>query len=187
MERSTWTEVPGILRLPFWIMMNVGASSRHLQRPSLASRRPCRAGASAASRRERPAVIGTLMCLPSSSAAAQEKIFAEHPGLSLEELVREKGEHYAPPLYLSFSHLRPDMGMQKRILKIGLPQAVEVFGMWGIQMFCLSIISELPITGVLGVHNIAVRIESLSASCPASPSAWQPPHWWGSTWAPGMR
>ncbi len=48
------------------------------------------------------------------------------------------------------------------ILKIGLPQAVEVFGMWGIQMFCLSIISELPIKGVLGVHNIAVRIESLS-------------------------
>ena len=33
------------------------------------------------------------------------------------------------------------MGMQKRILKIGLPQAVEVFGIWGIQMFCLSIIS----------------------------------------------
>lgn len=34
--------------------------------------------------------------------------------------------------------------------------------MWGIQMFCLSIISELPVKGVLGVHNIAVRIESLS-------------------------
>lgn len=29
-------------------------------------------------------------------------------------------------------------------------------------MFCLSIISELPVKGVLGVHNIAVRIESLS-------------------------
>ena len=43
--------------------------------------------------------------------------------------------------------------MQKRILKIGLPQAVEVFGMWGIQMFCLSIISELPIKGVLGARN----------------------------------
>ena len=81
---------------------------------------------------------GISMCLLLHHAAAQEKIFAEHPGLSLEELVREKGEHYAPPLYLSFSHLRPDMGMQKRILKIGLPQAVEVFGMWGIQMFCLS-------------------------------------------------
>lgn len=92
----------------------------------------------------------------------RKKIFAGRENESLEELVKERGEHYAPPLYLSFSHLRPDMGMQKRILKIGLPQAVEVFGMWGIQMFCLSIISELPIKGVLGVHNIAVRIESLS-------------------------
>ena len=92
----------------------------------------------------------------------RKKIFTGRKNESLEELVRERGEHYAPPLYLSFSHLWPDMGMQKRILKIGLPQAVEVFGMWGIQMFCLSIISELPVKGVLGVHNIAVRIESLS-------------------------
>lgn len=92
----------------------------------------------------------------------RKKIFTGRKNESLEELVRERGEHYAPPLYLSFSHLRPDMGMQKRILKIGLPQAVEVFGMWGIQMFCLSIISELPVKGVLGVHNIAVRLESLS-------------------------
>ena len=40
----------------------------------------------------------------------RKKIFTGRKDESLEELVRERGEHYAPPLYLSFSHLRPDMG-----------------------------------------------------------------------------
>lgn len=153
----------GDTRLPFWIMMNVGVLNVIFSVLFVFADAPLggwRIGGIAAGT---VCGYGISMCLLLFiMMRRRKKIFAEHPGLSLEELVREKGEHYAPPLYLSFSHLRPDMGMQKRILKIGLPQAVEVFGMWGIQMFCLSIISELPITGVLGVHNIAVRIESLS-------------------------
>ena len=108
----------------------------------------------------------------------RKKIFTGRKNESLEELVRERGEHYAPPLYLSFSHLRPDRGMQKRILKIGLPQAVEVFGMWGIQMFCLSIISELPVKGCL-------LYTSCTAKHPGRPKCWiishprnnSPPPW----------
>ncbi len=92
----------------------------------------------------------------------KKRLFKDHEHQSLDELVASKDPTYAPPLYLDCSRLKPDWSMQKRILKIGLPQAVEVFGMWAIQMFCLSVISKLPYPGVVGVHNIAIRIESLS-------------------------
>lgn len=153
----------GDTRLPFWIMMGVGILNVIFSVTFVFADAPLggwRIGGIAAGT---VCGYGISMCaLLFIMLRRRKKIFAGRENESLEELVKERGEHYAPPLYLSFSHLRPDMGMQKRILKIGLPQAVEVFGMWGIQMFCLSIISELPIKGVLGVHNIAVRIESLS-------------------------
>lgn len=153
----------GDTRLPFWIMMSVGILNVVFSVLFVFAKAPLggwRIGGIAAG-----TVCGyaiSMSILLFIMVHRKRNIFSGRKNDSLEELVQERGEHYAPPLYLSFSHLRPDMGMQKRILKIGLPQAVEVFGMWGIQMFCLSIISELPITGVLGVHNIAVRIESLS-------------------------
>ena len=153
----------GDTRLPFWIMMSVGILNVIFSVIFVFADAPLggwRIGGIAAGT---VCGYGISMCiLLFIMLRRRKKIFTGRKNESLEELVRERGEHYAPPLYLSFSHLRPDMGMQKRILKIGLPQAVEVFGMWGIQMFCLSIISELPVKGVLGVHNIAVRIESLS-------------------------
>ncbi len=152
--------------------MSSSASSSSLRKPRWA------AGASAASRRERSAAtVSACACFSSSCCGAGKKSSRNIPVCPWKNWSGKRENTMRRLCTSLFSHLRPDMGMQKRILKIGLPQAVEVFGMWGIQMFCLSIISELPITGVLGVHNIAVRIES-SASCPASPSAWQPPHWW---------
>lgn len=149
----------GDTRLPFWIMMCVGVLNvlfilffvfvQDYRIQGIAAGTVCGYGIS--------------MCLLLFiMVRRKKKIFEGRQDVTLEELVKEKGDRYAPPLYLDLTGFRPDMGMQKRILKIGLPQAVEVFGIWAIQMFCLSIISDLPITGALGVHNIAVRIESLS-------------------------
>ncbi len=70
-------------------------------------------------------------------------------------------EKYVPPLFLRFSSLRPDWSMMYRILAIGLPQALEVGGIWLIQIFVLRIISQLG-DAYVGAHNIAIRIESLS-------------------------
>ncbi len=84
------------------------------------------------------------------------------PGMDLNTLARQGGDKFIPPIHLDGNSLKPDWSMQGRILRIGLPQAIEIFGIWAIQMFCLSIISKLPMPGALGVHNIAIRIESMS-------------------------
>lgn len=81
---------------------------------------------------------------------------------TLSEVVERQEGLYVPPLYLDKSELKPNWGIQRRILKIGMPQAIEIFGVWLIQMYCLKVISNLPYEGALGAHNIAVRIESLS-------------------------
>ncbi len=70
-------------------------------------------------------------------------------------------EKYVPPLFLRLASLRPDWSMMYRILAIGLPQAMEVGGIWLIQIFVLRVISGLGDASV-GAHNIAIRIESLS-------------------------
>jgi Na+-driven multidrug efflux pump len=93
----------------------------------------------------------------------KKKLYAGfEPGTTLQQISEAHGDHYIPPIHLDSDCLRPDWSMQGRILKIGLPQAIEIFGIWAIQMFCLSIISKLPMPGALGVHNIAIRIESMS-------------------------
>ncbi len=70
-------------------------------------------------------------------------------------------ERYVPPLFLSLPSLRPDWSMMYRILAIGLPQAMEVGGIWLIQIYVLRVISHLG-DAYVGAHNIAIRIESLS-------------------------
>ncbi|MEG0837128.1 MAG: MATE family efflux transporter [Akkermansia sp.] len=90
------------------------------------------------------------------------KIYDGHQGEKLQHIAETHGDTYIPPIHLDRKDLQPDWNMQRRILNIGLPQAIEIFGIWVIQVFCLSIISKLPMPGALGVHNIAIRIESLS-------------------------
>ena len=80
---------------------------------------------------------------------------------TLDEFCEARGSGYAPPLYLERRALRPDWGMIYRILSIGVPQAIEVGGIWLIQIYVLRIISSLGDAAV-GAHNIAIRIESLS-------------------------
>ncbi len=78
-----------------------------------------------------------------------------------DEYAAEQGESYVPPLFLRLSSMRPDWREMYRILSIGLPQAMEVAGIWLIQIYVLRIISSLGDAAV-GAHNIAIRIESLS-------------------------
>lgn len=71
-------------------------------------------------------------------------------------LLRRKG------LRLELVTLRPDIEVMRRIVRVGIPSAVEIFGMWTINAFVVRIISGLPAEGALGAHFIAIRCESLS-------------------------
>lgn len=50
----------------------------------------------------------------------------------------------------------------KRIIRVGIPQSMEVAGMWMIHYFGIQTISQLPMHGALGAHMIAIRVESMS-------------------------
>ena len=80
---------------------------------------------------------------------------------TLDEYAAERGETFVPPLFLQLKSMRPDWREMYRILCIGLPQALEVAGIWLIQIYVLRVISSLGDAAV-GAHNIAIRIESLS-------------------------
>jgi putative MATE family efflux protein len=49
-----------------------------------------------------------------------------------------------------------------RIWRVGVPQAIEVAGMWLIHSYGLRVISNLNQEGALGAHFMAVRLESMS-------------------------
>ncbi len=68
---------------------------------------------------------------------------------------------YVPPIYLSLRSLLPNWSSMYRILAIGLPQALEIGGIWLIQIYVLRVISGLG-DAYVGAHNIAIRIESMS-------------------------
>ncbi len=82
-------------------------------------------------------------------------------GAELDAYTATQSATYVPPLYLRLRDLMPDLGCMGRILKIGLPQALEIGGIWLIQIYVLHVISSLGDAAV-GAHNIAIRIESMS-------------------------
>jgi Na+-driven multidrug efflux pump len=49
-----------------------------------------------------------------------------------------------------------------RIIRVGVPQAVEISGMWLIHAWGIRMIAGLGISGALGAHILAVRVESMS-------------------------
>ncbi len=49
-----------------------------------------------------------------------------------------------------------------RIWRVGIPQAIEIAGMWMIHSYGLRVIAALDKEGALGAHFIAVRLESMS-------------------------
>lgn len=56
----------------------------------------------------------------------------------------------------------PQREMMARIGRVGLPQGVEMLGMWIIHAYVLRFITGLAFEGALGAHFIAIRVESLS-------------------------
>ncbi|MEJ6719872.1 MAG: MATE family efflux transporter [Akkermansiaceae bacterium] len=56
----------------------------------------------------------------------------------------------------------PQREMMARIGRVGLPQGVEMLGMWLIHAYVLRFITGLAFDGALGAHFIAIRVESLS-------------------------
>ena len=82
-------------------------------------------------------------------------------GKDIDTYASERTDNYLPPIHLRRRDLRPSWQSMYRILSIGLPQAVEIGGIWLIQIFVLRTISQLG-DAYVGAHNIAIRIESLS-------------------------
>ncbi len=56
----------------------------------------------------------------------------------------------------------PQREMMTRIGRVGLPQGIEMLGMWLIHAYVLRFITNLNFDGALGAHFIAIRVESLS-------------------------
>ena len=65
-------------------------------------------------------------------------------------------------LTLQKANWRPHREMITRISRVGIPQGIEMLGMWLIHAYVLSFITSLPFDGALGAHFIAIRVESLS-------------------------
>ena len=99
-----------------------------------------------------------LLCILARNSLRMRSLLGER---SLMEYVATQAATYVPPLYLRLKDMAPDPRMIYRLLAIGMPQALEVGGIWVIQIYVLRVISSLGDASV-GAHNIAIRIESMS-------------------------
>ena len=77
-------------------------------------------------------------------------------------LIRKDKNPDEPFLSLRGCSLKPERETMTRILKVGLPQGLEMGGMWAIQAVMVRFISGLSEEGTLGAHMIAIRVESMS-------------------------
>lgn len=73
-----------------------------------------------------------------------------------------RGRDGGVELSLRGCRLWPEWGMMKRIIRVGGPQAMEMFGMWAIHSVTLRFVAGLAPDGTLGAHFIAIRVESMS-------------------------
>jgi putative MATE family efflux protein len=58
--------------------------------------------------------------------------------------------------------LRPCVAVMRRIARVGSPQALEITGMWCIQLFGVHAIAKILGDAALGAHFITIRMESMS-------------------------
>ncbi len=63
---------------------------------------------------------------------------------------------------LEWPNLRPNREVSMRVLRVGVPSAMEILGMWAINFMGLRFIEQLNVDGALGAHGVAIRIESFS-------------------------
>jgi putative MATE family efflux protein len=66
------------------------------------------------------------------------------------------------PLRWSADALRLHPEILWRISRVGMPQMLEIAGMWMIHSFGIRVIAGLPVQGALGAHILAIRVESMS-------------------------
>jgi putative MATE family efflux protein len=65
-------------------------------------------------------------------------------------------------LHWSRASLTPHADTLRRIIRVGLPQSLEIAGMWLIHAFGIRVIAGLKDEGALGAHILAIRVESMS-------------------------
>jgi putative MATE family efflux protein len=65
-------------------------------------------------------------------------------------------------LHWSRASLTPHADTLRRIMRVGLPQSLEIAGMWLIHAFGIRVIAGLKDEGALGAHILAIRVESMS-------------------------
>lgn len=63
---------------------------------------------------------------------------------------------------LKRENLRWESKIIKRVVKVGIPQFVEIIGMWAIHAYGVRVVAQLTEPGMLGAHGMVVQIESLS-------------------------
>ncbi|GAA5495702.1 putative FMN/FAD exporter YeeO [Rubritalea halochordaticola] len=59
-------------------------------------------------------------------------------------------------------NLRWESKTIKRVVKVGIPQFVEIIGMWAIHAYGVRVVAGLETEGMVGAHGMVVQIESLS-------------------------
>ncbi len=68
-----------------------------------------------------------------------------------------------PVVELKPALLRWDWNVGRRIVRVGLPQLIEIIGMWSIHAFGVWMVANrLKTEGALGAHGMVVQIESIS-------------------------
>ena len=63
---------------------------------------------------------------------------------------------------LETKNLRPERETLSRIVRVSIPSAVEVLGMWCINAWLLRVVTGLPQAAAPGAHMLALRAEGLS-------------------------
>ena len=70
---------------------------------------------------------------------------------------------YQPVVELKPALLHWDWSVGRRIVRVGLPQLIEIVGMWSIHAFGVWMVANrLKAEGALGAHGMVVQIESIS-------------------------
>lgn len=68
-----------------------------------------------------------------------------------------------PVVELKPHFLKWDWSVGRRIVRVGLPQLIEIIGMWSIHAFGVWMVANrLSAEGALGAHGMVVQIESIS-------------------------
>lgn len=88
---------------------------------------------------------GTLLGWATGAVTQAVVLFRRREGLSLDA-----------------AGLRPDRETSARVLRVGLPSAAEILGMWLMNVALLRLVAGLPQQGALGAHMLTIRAESLS-------------------------